>query len=40
VGFVVNKVALGQVFLWVLRLSPSNISFHHHSPNSYHLGNA
>jgi hypothetical protein len=40
VGFVVDKVALGQVFLRVLRLSPVNISFHRRSPNSYHLGNA
>jgi hypothetical protein len=34
VGFVVDKVALGQVFLQVLQFSPVNISFHHHSPNS------
>jgi hypothetical protein len=40
VGFVVDKVALGQVFLRVLRFSPVNISFHRRSPNSYHLGNA
>jgi hypothetical protein len=33
VGFVVDKVALGQVSLQVLRFS-------RHSPNSYHLGNA
>jgi hypothetical protein len=39
-GFVVDKVALGQVFLRVLRVSPVNISFHHRSPKSYHLGNA
>jgi hypothetical protein len=25
VGFVVDKVALGQVFLWVLRFFPVNI---------------
>jgi hypothetical protein len=35
-----DKVALGQVFLRVLRFSPVNISFHRRSPNSYHLGNA
>jgi hypothetical protein len=40
VRFVVDKVALGQVFLRVLRFSPVNISFHRRSPNSYHLGNA
>jgi hypothetical protein len=40
VGFVVDKVALEQVFLKVLRFSPVNISFHRRSPNSYHLGNA
>jgi len=40
VGFVVDKVALGQVFLRVLRFSPVSISFHRRSPNSYHLGNA
>jgi hypothetical protein len=40
VGFVVDKVALGQVFLRVLRFSTVNISFHRRSPNSYHLGNA
>jgi hypothetical protein len=39
VGFVVDKVALGQVFLRVLRFSPV-ISFHPRSPNSYHLGNS
>jgi hypothetical protein len=38
VGFVVDKVALGQVFLRVLRFSPVSISFHRRSPNSYHLG--
>jgi hypothetical protein len=27
-------------FLRVLRFSPVNISFHHRSPNSYHLRNA
>jgi hypothetical protein len=40
VGFVMDKVALGQVFLRVLRFSPVNISSHRHSPNSHHLGNA
>jgi hypothetical protein len=40
VGFVVDKVALRQVFLRVLRFSPVNISFHRRSPSSYHLGNA
>jgi hypothetical protein len=39
VGFVVDKVALEQVFLRVLRF-PLPISFHRRSPNSYHLGNA
>jgi hypothetical protein len=39
VGFVVDKVALRQVFLGVLRFSLS-ISFHRRSPNSYHVGNA
>jgi hypothetical protein len=39
VGFVVDKVALGQVFLRVLRF-PLSISFHRRSPNSYHLANA
>jgi hypothetical protein len=38
--FVVDKVALGQVFLRVLRFPPVNISFHRRFPNSYHLGNA
>jgi hypothetical protein len=38
-GFVVGKVALGQVFLRVLRFSPVNISSERRSPNSYHLGN-
>jgi hypothetical protein len=38
VGFVVDKLVLGQVFLRVLRFSPVNISFHRRSPNSYHLG--
>jgi hypothetical protein len=37
VGFVVDKVALGQVFVRVLRFSPVDISFHRRSPNSYHL---
>jgi hypothetical protein len=40
VGFMVDKVALGQVFLRVFRFSPVNISFHSRSPNSYRLGNA
>jgi hypothetical protein len=40
VGFIVDKVPLGQDFLRVLRFSPVNISFHRRSPNSYHLGNA
>jgi hypothetical protein len=40
VGLVVDKVALGQVLLQVLRVSPVNISFHRRYPNSYHLGNA
>jgi hypothetical protein len=39
-GFVMEKVALGQGFLRVLRFSPVNIPFHRRSPNSYHLGNA
>jgi hypothetical protein len=39
-GFVMDKVALGKVFLRVLRFSPVNISFHRRSPNLYHLGNA
>jgi hypothetical protein len=39
-GFVVDKVALGQIFLRVLRFSPVNIPFHGRCPNSYHLGNA
>jgi hypothetical protein len=37
VGFVVDKVVLGQVFLRVLRLSPVNIIPPWLS-NSYHLG--
>jgi hypothetical protein len=36
-GFVVDKVALGQVFVRVPRF-PLSISFHRRSPNSYHLG--
>jgi hypothetical protein len=40
VGFVVDKVALGQVFLRVLRFSCVSIFFHRRSPNSYHLENA
>jgi hypothetical protein len=35
VGFVVDKVALGQVFLRVLRFSLS-VSFHHCSTLIYH----
>jgi hypothetical protein len=34
VGFVVDKVALGQVFLQVLQF-PLSISFHRLSPYSY-----
>jgi hypothetical protein len=40
VGFEVDKVALGQVFLSFFLFSPVNISFHHRSSNSCHLGNA
>jgi hypothetical protein len=40
VEFLVDKVALGQVFLRVLRFSPVHISYHCHSPNSYNLWNA
>jgi hypothetical protein len=40
VGFLVDKVALGQIFLRVLRFSRVNISLHCRYPNSYHLGNA
>jgi hypothetical protein len=40
VGFVVDKVTLGQVFLRVFRFSPVNISLHRRSSNSYHLENA
>jgi hypothetical protein len=36
-GFLVEEVALGRVFLRVLRISLS-ISFHRCSPNSYQLG--
>jgi hypothetical protein len=39
VGFVVDKVALGQVFSEVFGFTLS-ISFHRRSQNSYHLGNA
>jgi hypothetical protein len=39
VGFVVDKVALGQVFSEFFGF-PLSISFHRRSPNSYHLGNA
>jgi hypothetical protein len=39
VGFVVDKVALEQVSLWVLRFSSVNISVHIRFPNSY-LGDA
>jgi hypothetical protein len=35
-GFVVHKVALGQVFLRVLQFFLS-ISFHRRSPNPYHV---
>jgi hypothetical protein len=35
VGFVVDKVALEQVYLRVLRVSPVSISFHRRSPNPY-----
>jgi hypothetical protein len=38
VGFVVDKVALGQVFLRVLWFSPVNISFRQGSILIYHLG--
>jgi hypothetical protein len=37
-GLMVDKVAMGQVSLRVLRFSPVNISFNRRSPNSYHLG--
>jgi hypothetical protein len=40
VGFVVDKAALGQVFLRVTRFCPVDVSFRRRSPNSYHLGNA
>jgi hypothetical protein len=40
VGFVVDKAALGQVFVRVLRFSRVNVSFHRRSPNSYHLVNS
>jgi hypothetical protein len=40
VEFMMDKAALGQVFVQVLRFSPVNISFHRRSPNPYHLGNA
>jgi hypothetical protein len=36
-GFVVDKVALGQAFLGVLRFSLS-LSIHRRSPNSHRLG--
>jgi hypothetical protein len=39
VGFVVEKVALGQVFSEFFGF-PLSISFRRGSPNSYHLGNA
>jgi hypothetical protein len=39
VGFVVDKVALGQVFSEFFGF-PLSISFHRGYPNSYHLGNA
>jgi hypothetical protein len=38
VGFVVAKVALGQVFIRVFQFSPVSISFHRRSPNPYRLG--
>jgi hypothetical protein len=38
VGFVVDKVALGQVFLRVFLFSPVNILFHRRSPNVHHPG--
>jgi hypothetical protein len=34
VGFVVDEMALGQVFLQVVQFSLS-VSFHHFSPHSY-----
>jgi hypothetical protein len=34
VGFVVDRVALGQIFLQVFRV-PLSVSFHHGSPYSY-----
>jgi hypothetical protein len=41
VGFVVDKVAVGQIFLRGLRFSLSiYMSCHRRSRNSYHLGNA
>jgi hypothetical protein len=40
VGFVVDKMALGYVFLRGLRFFPVSISFHRRSPDSHHLGNA
>jgi hypothetical protein len=38
--FVVDKLAVGQVCLRVLRLSPVNVSFQRRSSNSYNLRNA
>jgi hypothetical protein len=38
-GFVVDKVALGQVFLHVLQF-PMSISFHHGSPYSLRGSNS
>jgi hypothetical protein len=38
VGFVVDKLALGQVFSEFFGF-PLSVSFHRRSPNSYHLGN-
>jgi hypothetical protein len=35
VGFVLNKVAMGQDFILVLRLFPLSISFHRRSPHTY-----
>jgi hypothetical protein len=35
VGFVVDKVALGQVFLRVIWFSPVNVSFYRHFPSRH-----
>jgi hypothetical protein len=37
VGFVVDEVTLGQIFLIVFGF-PMSISFHHGSPYTYYLG--